>query len=793
MGVKMATEGTIRSVLLMPRVKIALSTMILFSLIATALCAQENQPAAAPETHVQFRIIDKDSGKLIPGKLLFLREGTGFKLGVKSGGTLASRNSTIYSLSGEGHFKAPPGTYQVWANRGVEYSVDVQDVTLLAGKKNELEFRISRVVQTPGFIGGDLHLHTFTHSGHGDATMEERVISCIAEGLEWVVATDHNHVVDYDTVLTDFESKDRMLATAGNEVSTPIGHFNTFPLPVGSAPIPSAERSAIKLFKNIRTLTPDAVIQVNHPRWLGTHFFDNFKIDPIFAITDHGGWSWDFDAIEILNENRGLGWWSEKTNPVSVRQDWFNFLNTGRKFTGVGNSDSHSVISMIAGMPRNYIASSQDDPAKLIESELVKNLRKGRVSVNRGLYVEMTANDSVPIGGRIKTRNGAIFLDIRVQAPGWVACDTVEIYGNGRRIKQFAVREKEKVIRFEQRIELRPEVDTWYVAVARSATPMLPLFIDQPVPITPLGFTNPIWVDADGDGTFLTVRDRAAQLLRKSGDGDDDLVQAVTGDQLLLDQVVGYLIANDAPNKLAVFADVLPLASAKTRLAIIKKLADENADQARKILSDYAPAAKGAHEKLALLMSQYRLGDQAVWAEAIELAWGIDDPAFLKSMFAAASRGNMVRAWKIRGPFTLSADSAFSAGFNPGRPFVKSADGTGGPAWQDVEADESGIINFVDLFGKQKQSTAWAATRFTSLAKGHALLLLGSDDGVQVWINGHSVHHNTASRGVKPGDDVVVVPVEKGKNVLVVKVTNGAGGWGLVAEFPDPGNRLNFK
>jgi hypothetical protein len=50
-----------------------------------------------------------------------------------------------------------------------------------------------------------------------------------------------------------------------------------------------------------------------------------------------------------------------------------------------------------------------------------------------------------------------------------------------------------------------------------------------------------------------------------------------------------------------------------------------------------------------------------------------------------------------------------------------------------------------------------------------ALLGIGSDDGVKVWLNGELVHENWIDRGVEPDDDVV--PVTFSCTVSFFKVT----------------------
>lgn len=55
----------------------------------------------------------------------------------------------------------------------------------------------------------------------------------------------------------------------------------------------------------------------------------------------------------------------------------------------------------------------------------------------------------------------------------------------------------------------------------------------------------------------------------------------------------------------------------------------------------------------------------------------------------------------------------------------------------------------------------------------------GSDDGIEVWLNGKKVHSNNASRGLAPEQDKVVLALGPGENRLLVKIYNVSGGCGF--------------
>jgi putative membrane-bound dehydrogenase-like protein len=76
------------------------------------------------------------------------------------------------------------------------------------------------------------------------------------------------------------------------------------------------------------------------------------------------------------------------------------------------------------------------------------------------------------------------------------------------------------------------------------------------------------------------------------------------------------------------------------------------------------------------------------------------------------------------------------------------------------------------------------ACTLESAAEQPATLAIGSDDGIQVWVNGQKVHDHRVTRLLTPGDDKVKVDLKPGKNLVLLKLDqgNGFGGLTLSAE-----------
>jgi len=66
-----------------------------------------------------------------------------------------------------------------------------------------------------------------------------------------------------------------------------------------------------------------------------------------------------------------------------------------------------------------------------------------------------------------------------------------------------------------------------------------------------------------------------------------------------------------------------------------------------------------------------------------------------------------------------------------------------------------------------------------------AQLRLGSDDSVKVWLDGALVWSHDERRVITLDQDVVSVTIPAGRHPLLVKVTQGVGGWGFAVRVTD--------
>ena len=101
----------------------------------------------------------------------------------------------------------------------------------------------------------------------------------------------------------------------------------------------------------------------------------------------------------------------------------------------------------------------------------------------------------------------------------------------------------------------------------------------------------------------------------------------------------------------------------------------------------------------------------------------------------------------------------------------------------------SSIINLDQAVTQRDSMTVYAFSILQSAAEEKVQFLLGSNNGVAVWINGEQVHHNPVDRNVTVDEDVFEASLKAGANRCLIKITE-IGGTSGFAVRAFPANRL---
>jgi len=357
-----------------------------------------------------------------------------------------------------------PGRYQVVVSRGTRWSDHRQFVDLADDGTAVVEATLVRVVDTPGFVTADFHLHAIA-SPDSEVAPEARVASQLAEGIDFFTPSEHDIRVDFQPIVEAMGVADLIATATGVEITTfDYGHFNSWPVTVDPARVNggsidwgrpevapgmdypehgSFNYSPAELFAATLADPRPNMIQVNHiDSFFGAAGLDidtgmvppqsfaspaSRRLDPSLTnLFDDG-----FQALEVWNGSQGIFLGQNMG-------DWMNLLNQGIVRTAVATSDSHEKRTNSGGS-RTLIASALTAPADLWDAAdaLAAAVTEGRALGTNGPFVTVRL-DAASSGQsaaldlehdlELATTDGAVDVAISVESPLWAEFDTIELY-----------------------------------------------------------------------------------------------------------------------------------------------------------------------------------------------------------------------------------------------------------------------------------------------------------------------------------------------------------------------------
>ena len=161
-----------------------------------------------------------------------------------------------------------------------------------------------------------------------------------------------------------------------------------------------------------------------------------------------------------------------------------------------------------------------------------------------------------------------------------------------------------------------------------------------------------------------------------------------------------------------------------------------------------------------------------------------------------AREAGFVTAFWLCGPFT--GDNLFGTTFPPeqGVDLTRAVASSGKELpWTYYRTNDiQGAVDLLPLMNPNQNAAAYAYAEVTVPAAQDVTLKIGSDDAVICWVNGQQVHANNAARPLQVDEDSADAHVQAGLNKLLLKITQGGGGWGFCVRLVDrQGNRIPFE
>jgi hypothetical protein len=501
------------------------------------------------EATVDVSVHEQPGGQAIPSRITVADEhGALVSLGNVTDATHAVRPGVVYSATGTARLQLPAGRYVIAAGRGFEYGVDRAAVDLALGATASHRLTIRREVDTSGWAAMDTHVHTGTFARHGDATIDERMLTLAGEGIELPVSSEHNTRVDFDAAARAAGVRRYFTPVLGTEVTTPaLGHFNVFPIARQGPDIDQRSADWARLRESMGGAARRPAVVLNHGRDVHGGFRP-LGADRHIAVAgeDREGWELPANAMEIVNSGAVLA------DGLALPRDWMSMLNRGLMLTPVGSSDSHDVTRYIVGQGRTYVRCDDSHPGAIDLARAMESVRRGRVMVSYGLLTEIDVAGRGP--GELVRPRGELAVRIRVQGPGWTRAEHVALYVNGTLVREEAITGTDAGLKWEATWRLAaPAHDVHVIAVATGPGVTAPYWPTarpyQPTSsaFTPyvLGISGAVFVDGDGSGTFESAVEYSRRALAATSDPDTLAARLGRYDAAVATQAASLLRARD--------------------------------------------------------------------------------------------------------------------------------------------------------------------------------------------------------------------------------------------------------
>ncbi|MCB9528702.1 MAG: CehA/McbA family metallohydrolase [Myxococcales bacterium] len=434
----------------------------------------------APAT-LRVRVVDPD-GQGLAGRV-DLTSGVGFRREF----VVDDRTLTLQA-----------GDWQITTTRGWHYTVDEQQVTLAPGEAAEITAVLEEVIPLEGHAAGEFHQHA-SPSLDSEVPHLDRVLANMAEGVAFMVPSDHDVIYDYRGLVEREGLTDRIaVPLPGEEISPTFTHIGAYGLPYdpyagagGAVPIPINDGGRWRI-RTVPELIAEArrrgarIIQINHGRE-DAGYFNHTGFDPETPIAElrEDRFTADFDSMEINNRSSDF---------CRLLGDWMGLLNQGLRPTAVGNSDTHDT-GTAPGYPRNYLPTLAADPVDITADEIVAAITAGDVTVGGGAVIDFP--DGLRPGAELQHDADTFTARVRVRTPPYAAVDRLLVFVNGRVVIDRPIEsDVTDITDLDAAIDVPVPQDAHVVFLALGDESLAHVRPGRQV----FALANPIWIDRDGGG-----------------------------------------------------------------------------------------------------------------------------------------------------------------------------------------------------------------------------------------------------------------------------------------------------
>jgi hypothetical protein len=350
-------------------------------------------------------------------------------------------------------------------------------------------------------------------SPDSQVSIPDRIRTAATEGLEVAVSTDHEFIGSWQSGIDETGLGDWVATVPGCELTATVPeHMNIYPveprfdLDARGGYVRWYGLDIAEIYALARERGAE-IIALNHPGYLRRVDYDRLTGEALLADPtvlglepDAALWSWNFDVIEYMNGHENPFVDPASSKDTGYFDDWMSFLNLGHLITAVGTTDIHGYD--IAGQPRTYFASSTDEPREFDRDEFVASILAGRCVVSDGAFARVEINGSAGLGDLVTDVDGFVDLAVHIEAIPEIDVTHFLVFVNCDEALKVGASDPTGVVKYDGTLVVPVAGDAHVVVAGFGANPF-PRGLEQFDPAgVPRFTTNPIYVDADGNGVY---------------------------------------------------------------------------------------------------------------------------------------------------------------------------------------------------------------------------------------------------------------------------------------------------
>ncbi|MBK8975890.1 MAG: DUF2961 domain-containing protein [Planctomycetes bacterium] len=150
-----------------------------------------------------------------------------------------------------------------------------------------------------------------------------------------------------------------------------------------------------------------------------------------------------------------------------------------------------------------------------------------------------------------------------------------------------------------------------------------------------------------------------------------------------------------------------------------------------------------------------------------------------------------VRAWWISPAIAARPDGTVEDPMPDEERFTADDFDPAAAGWRELATGD--VVDLVRAASPQSATLAYLLVFVHSPESRDAHVLLGSDDGVRVWVNGDLRFSHEIHRPLTIDEDQFDIPLRAGWNRILLKVKNDYGGYGVAMRIADPHGDLRYS